>query len=89
MPEVITSTPQLEELVADLARDAEAGGGVLGVGDDEIDRVVVDEGRQALPDELAPGPADDVADEEDAHAEEIAPAGGRRPPMMAGFRAIA
>ena len=35
----------VEQLIADLARDAEAGGGVLGVGDDEIDAVVVDERR--------------------------------------------
>ena len=40
LPEVITSTPQLEQLVADLAGDAEAGGRVLGVGDDEIDLVM-------------------------------------------------
>ena len=33
----------VEQLVADLARDAEAGGGVLGVGDDEVDAVVVDD----------------------------------------------
>ena len=37
----------VEQLVADLARDAEAGGRVLGVGDDEIDAVVVDERRAA------------------------------------------
>ena len=43
----MTSTPQLEELVADLARDAEAGRGVLGVGDDEIDLMVLDERRRA------------------------------------------
>ena len=67
MPDVITSTPQLEDLVADLARDAEAGGGVLGVGDDEIDLMVVDERPDAAPHQLAARPADDVADEEDAH----------------------
>ena len=54
----------VEQLVADLARDAEAGGRVLGVGDDEVDRVAVDEGRQPVLDQVAPGPADDVADEE-------------------------
>ena len=37
----------VEQLVADLAGDAEAGRGVLGVGDDEIDAVVVDERRRA------------------------------------------
>ena len=55
----------VEQLVADLARDAEAGGGVLGVGDHEVDAVEVDDAGQAAPDQLAPGLADDVADEED------------------------
>ena len=57
----------VEQLVADLARDAEAGRRIFGVGDDEVDGVVVDEGAEALPDELAAGAPDDVADEEDAH----------------------
>ena len=54
----------LEQLIANLARDAEAGGRVLGVRDDEIDPVEVDDARQPVPDELAPGLADDVADEQ-------------------------
>jgi hypothetical protein len=57
----------VEQLLADFARDAEPGGRVLGVGDHQIDAVVVDDRLQSLPHELAPGAADDVADEKDAH----------------------
>ena len=49
----MTSTPHVEELVADLARDAEAGGGIFGVGDDEIDLMVFDERPEPAPDQLA------------------------------------
>src|SRR5439155_2014883 len=57
----------VEELIADLARDAEARRRVLHVGDHQIDGVVLDEGAEPTPDELASRPADDVANEEDAH----------------------
>jgi hypothetical protein len=57
----------VEELIADFARDAEACGGVLHVRDHEIDGVVLDEGAEPAPDQLAARPPDDVADEEDAH----------------------
>jgi hypothetical protein len=62
----------LEKLLAYLARDPETGGGVLRIGDDEIDAVVLDERAEAPPHELAAGPPDDVADEEDAHGAIIA-----------------
>ncbi len=61
----------VEQLLADLARDAEAGGRVLGVGDDEIDAVVVDDRLQSLAHELASGTPDDVADEKDAHGPQL------------------
>jgi hypothetical protein len=53
-------------LIADLARDAEPGGGVLRVRNHEIDLVVLDNRLEPVPDEVAPRPADDVADEEDS-----------------------
>ena len=58
----------LEQRIADVLGDAEAGGRVLGVGDHEVDAVVIDEPLQPLAQELAAGPADDVADEEQPHA---------------------
>ena len=56
-----------EQLLAYLTCDAETGGGILGVGDDEIDLVIVDERGEPASHELAPWTPDDVADEEDAH----------------------
>jgi hypothetical protein len=52
----------LEQLIADLARDAEAGGRVLGVRDHEID-LVMSTSAAALRISSRPA-ADDVADEE-------------------------
>ena len=63
----------IEQVVADLARDAEAGGGVLGVGDHQVDAVMVDEAVQSPPHELTPGSADDIADEEDVHRSSLGP----------------
>jgi hypothetical protein len=54
----------LEEVVGQIRRDAESGGGVLDVGDDKIDLMMRDERRKAAPHELASRPADDVADEQ-------------------------
>ena len=45
----------------------DAGRGVLDVGDDEIDGVAGRERGQRLAHQVAPGPAEDVADEQDAH----------------------
>ena len=56
----------LEDLIADLTGNPEPGGRILGVGDHEVDRVMLDERGQAATHELTPGTADDVADEEDA-----------------------
>ncbi len=58
---------QVEELVADFARDAEPRGRVLAVGDDEVDLMAAHQGGKTGPDELPSRSADDVADEEDSH----------------------
>src|SRR5207248_8313354 len=52
---------RLVELAADLVGDAEAGGGVLAVDDDEIEGELSPEPRDVLGDDGAAGPADDVA----------------------------
>jgi hypothetical protein len=54
-----------KDLIADLAGDAEAGRRILGVGDDDVDLMMIDEGGQPAPDELAPRAADNVSDEQD------------------------
>src|SRR5262245_22782424 len=65
----------VEQLIADLAGDAEAGCGIFHVADDEIDLVIVAERRQAATNQLAAGTTDDVADEEKAnHATGRSPA---------------
>src|SRR6185503_12292599 len=68
VPDVIARGHHLdapvEQLVPDLAGDPEPRRGVLRVGDDEIDAVVLDEAGEPLPHELAAGTADDVADEQ-------------------------
>ena len=65
LPSVIASTPSAEELVGLLGRDPEAAGGVLAVDDDEVGGELVAQAGQQLADDAAPGPPDDVADEED------------------------
>ena len=56
-----------EDLVADRLRDAEAAGGVLAVDDDAVEPPALAQGGQALGYGAAAGPADDVAEEEEAH----------------------
>ena len=57
-----------QELVADLAGDAEAAGGVLDVGDAVVDVVQREERRQRLLHDGAPGAAHHVADDEDVQS---------------------
>ena len=57
-----------EQVVGDFGSDAEAGGGIFAVGDDEVDLAVRDEVGQAIADDLAAGRTDDVTDEEYAHS---------------------
>ena len=58
----------VDQLVVDRLGDAEAAGRVLAVDGDEIELPVAPEPRQPLQHRRAPAAADDVADEEDAHA---------------------
>src|SRR5206468_9065105 len=71
VPNVITRSHHvdapLKQLVADLPRNAESRGGILCIGNYEVDGVVLDDARQTAPDELAPGTPDDIADEQDSH----------------------
>jgi hypothetical protein len=59
---------RFEKRVADVLRDAETGGRVLRIGDDEIGIQPIDEPPQSLADDFAARLSDDVADEEDLHA---------------------
>ena len=68
LPDVITSTPESSSSSPISRVMPKPGGGVLGVGDDEID-VVAARRAPASPvlTSSRPGPSDDVADEEDPH----------------------
>src|SRR5207249_2802951 len=68
----------LEQLIADLPRDAESRGRVLGVRDDEIDLVMLHDRGQSVPHEIASGPPHDVADEEELHEMAIGTSRPRR-----------
>ena len=57
-----------EQVVADLARDAEAAGGVLGVDDHEVDAVPAHNRVEPGAHQIAPGAPDDIADKQDVHA---------------------
>ena len=57
-----------EKIVGDIARDAEAAGGVLAIGDDEIDGEPLAQAGQLGREHVAPGPADHIADEKNPHA---------------------
>ena len=54
-------------MLANLARDTETAGRVLGVGNDEVDLMALDEAGQALTQEITSRFADDIADEEQPH----------------------
>ena len=57
----------VEQLFGHLERDAETGGGVLAVANDEIDLVFIPEAGQVFPNGLPSGSSNDVADHQDAH----------------------
>ena len=57
-----------QDLVADRLGDAEAAGGVLAVDDDAIEPPALAQRRQPRRDGAAPGPSDDIAEEEEAHS---------------------
>jgi hypothetical protein len=54
-----------QQLVGLLGRDPEPARGVLAVDDDEVGRELLAQVGKQLADDPAPGPSDDVADEED------------------------
>ena len=58
----------VKQFVGQSRGDAEAGGGVFAVGDDQVDLPLRDDVGQAIADDLASWRADDVTDEEYAHA---------------------
>ena len=61
--------PGGEEFLADRFVDAEAAGGVFAVDDDEVEPPARAQRRDVLVKDGAPGAADDVADEQNAHQE--------------------
>jgi hypothetical protein len=83
----------IEQLVADLASDAKASGGILGVGDDDVDGMVFDQARQSALDDIPPGTADDVTNEQNAHRPDHEPQQPQRPQdpsdrTLAGWLAV-
>ena len=65
---MITCDARLEDLVGVLAGDAGAGRGVLAVGDHEVGAEAPGQHPRPALDDLAAGPADDIADEEQFHS---------------------
>jgi len=53
------------QLVEQVLRDAASAGDVLGVGDDQVDLSVADEGGELLVNDLPAGPADDIPQAQD------------------------
>ena len=58
---------EVEELVGDGGRDAEAASGVLTVDDEEVDGVGFEDVGEVFADDVAAGGAKDIADEKDIH----------------------
>ena len=58
----------IDQFIVDDFGDAEAAGGVLAIDHDEVELPVGDQARQALVDDGAPGAADNIADEKNAHS---------------------
>ncbi len=62
---------EIEELVRDGGREAEAAGGVFAVDDEEIDGIGFKDVRQMFADDVAAGGAEDIADKEDIHSKSL------------------
>src|SRR5207249_7313950 len=60
---------QLEQILRQRRGDAEAGGSVFSVGDDEVAAVLFDQLGEVLFDYGSAGAAEDIADEENAHGQ--------------------
>ena len=71
LPEVMQSTPGVEELVADLLGHPEAAGGVLDVGDAVVDVVLREDLGQGLLQDVAAGAAHHVADHQNVHPDRL------------------
>jgi len=67
VPDVVAAgedfDPAGEQILGDFGRDAETRGGVLAVGDAEIDLPLREDVRQPLVDDLAAGRTNDIANE--------------------------
>ena len=61
---------QFEQFFGERRSDAEAAGRIFAVGDHEIDGVIFHEPRQAVLDDVSPGTAENVANEENSHKED-------------------
>ena len=59
---------EFEQLFGERGRDAEAGGRVLAIGDDQVDHLIAHDARQFFFDDGAARPPKNVADEENSHA---------------------
>jgi len=57
--------PGREHLIGGLARESEAAGGVLAVGDHDVDVVLFADEREMFSERLATGSADDVGNGQD------------------------
>ena len=58
----------VEKFIGEARGDAETGGGIFAVGDDQIDFLLGDDVGEAVADDLASRGADNVTDEENTHA---------------------
>ncbi len=56
-----------EQLFDETRRDAEAGSGVLAIGNHQIHFLLRDDVGKAFPDDLPAGRTDDISNEKDAH----------------------
>ena len=65
-----------QQALADPARDADAVGGVLAVGDHQVERQLVAEAGQPLLDDPPAGRTEDVRDEQDPQSNGLAPGDG-------------
>src|SRR5262249_9631875 len=72
VPDVVAGADHVDaggiEVLADLLGDAEAGGGVLAVDDDEVEPQLAAQPRHMLDDHVAARPADDIPTKKYAHS---------------------
>ena len=66
---VMQSTPARRSSSVDVGRKSRTAGGVLRVGDDQVELVLLPQRGQGLQDNLSSGFADNVTDMQDTHEE--------------------